>query len=370
MDDLKSTENNDLQEVPRESRWKALARSFVPVKGFYVTPILLITNILIMVLMWITGSDVFLPSNEDLIAWGADLRPLTMNGQPWRLITSCFLHIGIIHLLLNMYALSSIGSLLEPILGSKRFLVIYLLCGLAASTTSIMWHENTISAGASGAIFGLYGVFTALLTTNLIDKEERSAQLSAIVPFIGYNLVFGLKGGIDNSAHIGGLLCGGILGYIVFFMLRKPDDKKLSGQLTVSATLLVISYAIAVYFLLPADMQKYYSAMDKFSELETKALAVYNLPQGTQNSVYISEVKKGISLWKEAETVLAEMQLLDLSESIRIRNGLLTDYTRLRLESYNIIYKAFSENTSVYDKEIEEYNNKIQNKIKQLETLE
>jgi rhomboid protease GluP len=107
-----------------------------------------------------------------------------------------------------------IGLLLEPYLGKTRFLTAYLISGIAASMTSLWWNDLTISAGASGAIFGMYGVFLALLSTNLLDKSVKKVLFTSIAVFAGYNILNGLKSnsGIDNAAHIGGLISGLIIG--------------------------------------------------------------------------------------------------------------------------------------------------------------
>jgi len=156
---------------------------FVPAKGYFVTPILININILVFITMIISGVHFLFPDIQSLVEWGANFRPVTLSGQWWRLFTATLLHIGILHLLLNMYALFYIGLLLEPHLGKARFLVAYLISGITASVISLWWHEFTVSAGASGAIFGLYGVFLALLTTNLLDKSARKALLTSIAVF-------------------------------------------------------------------------------------------------------------------------------------------------------------------------------------------
>jgi membrane associated rhomboid family serine protease len=90
------------------------------------------------------------------ILWGgANFNPLTLNGEPWRLVTSMFLHFGILHLAVNMYGLYSLGIGLEPAVGTPRFLLVYLLCGLASGIASLVFNVYVISAGASGAIFGI-----------------------------------------------------------------------------------------------------------------------------------------------------------------------------------------------------------------------
>ena len=201
---------------------------FKPTKDFFITPILLDLNILIFILMAISGVNIMSPDSESLLNWGANFRPMTLDGEWWRLITSSFLHIGIFHLLMNLYALLNIGILLEPHLGRTRFASAYMLTGIAASVTSLWWYELTISAGASGAIFGMYGLFLAMLTTNLIEKTARKELLASIIFFVGYNILNGLsRGGVDNAAHIGGLVSGLIIGYAFIPSLKKPTEDTL-----------------------------------------------------------------------------------------------------------------------------------------------
>ena len=89
------------------------------------------------------------------------------------------------------------------------------MTGLVASAASLWWHENTLSVGASGAIFGLYGIFLALLLTKVFPRDFSKAFLVGTLIFIGYNLLSGLTGGIDNAAHTGGLASGFIIGMIL-----------------------------------------------------------------------------------------------------------------------------------------------------------
>ncbi len=203
------------------SQLRGLFAIFIPKKGFTITPLLLDLNVLIFILMGLSGVNLITPDQQSLLHWGANFRPLTTDGQWWRLLSCCFLHIGVVHLLLNMYALLFIGYLLEHQLGSLRFLFAYLLTGIVASLTSLWWHNLVISAGASGAIFGMYGVFLALLTTNLIEKSERKTLLISIGIFVVYNLLNGLNGAVDNAAHIGGLLSGWAIGYAFVPGLKK-----------------------------------------------------------------------------------------------------------------------------------------------------
>jgi rhomboid protease GluP len=105
----------------------------------------------------------------------------------------------------------------------------FLATGVASSLTSLWWHDVTISAGASGAIFGLYGVFLALLRTNLLEKSMRGGLFISIFLFVAVNLIGGMKYQVDNAAHIGGLISGIIMGYADVPGLNKTGREPKAG---------------------------------------------------------------------------------------------------------------------------------------------
>jgi rhomboid protease GluP len=340
---------------------------FIPTEGYFFTPLIVNLNILIFLLMVISGVHIILPDNESLINWGANFRPITLEGQWWRLLTSCFLHIGIFHLLMNLYALIYIGLLLEPQLGRTRFISAYILSGIGGSAASLYWHELTISAGASGAIFGMYGVFLAMLTTNLIEKSARKTLLTSILVFVGYNLLNGLKGGIDNAAHIGGLITGIIIGYSFYPSLTKPQELNLKYLTVALLTVLVVSTSFLVYNQTPNDIGQYDEKMKKFISLESMALEVYHKDGSTSNEELLEEIKdRGIYYWKESIKVINEADKLNLPDELHLRNKRLLEYCQLRIESYQLLYKAIEEDTDKYQNDIQDYNNRIESIIKEL----
>ncbi len=341
---------------------------FVPKEGYFITPIIVIINVVIFILMAITGVGVFEPDTQSLIDWGANYKPETLDGEWWRLLTCCFLHIGVIHLLLNMYALISIGILLEPLMKKTNFLIAYLLTGVAASTTSLWWHANTVSAGASGAIFGMYGVFLAMLTTNLIEKEERQEQLKSILVFVGYNLVYGLKGGVDNAAHIGGLLSGFAIGYGFYFILKNPEAVDIKKRVIAACTSAVLIFAVAVCLTAKNDIGIFTTKMDEFAQKEIAALKLYDLKNAGKEKL-LSTITEGVKLWKENITLLTGTIDLDIPEEFKARNALLIDYCKQRIISYELNYKAINENKNDYDLEIEESERKIEALVKQINAL-
>ena len=340
---------------------------FIPVKGYFVTPIILNLNILVFVIMALTGVDIMAPDTESLIAWGANFRPITLAGEWWRLLTSCFLHIGVIHLLMNLYALVYIGIQLEPHLGKTRFLAAYLLTGIAGSANSLYWHEFTVSAGASGAIFGMYGLFLAMLTTNLIEKTARQAMLTSIAIFVGYNLLNGARGGIDNAAHIGGLISGIVIGYAFYPGLVKPDKEKLKYITLAMITLLVFSYSFFIYQRTPNDIGMYDEKLNQFISLESMALEFYNKDRSAPKEELLKEIKDhGIYYWKEGIKIISEADKLSIPEGLHAKNKKLIQYCALRIKCYELIYKAIAENTENYKPEIENYDKQIEAIVREL----
>jgi len=342
---------------------------FIPTEGYFITPILININILIFIAMLISGVDILMPENQSLLDWGANFRILTLEGQWWRLFTSCFLHIGILHLLFNMYALLYIGLLLEPYLGKTRFLAAYLISGIAASVTSLWWYDLTISAGASGAIFGMYGVFLALLTTNLLDKSVKKALLTSIGIFVGYNILNGLNenSGIDNAAHIGGLLSGLVIGYAFVPSLKQFKNSAIKLSTIGILTVVLFVSSFSVYNSLPNDIGKYEEKMKAFISMELMALEVYNLPEETPTEQILTELKdRGIYYWNENLKLIESCKELDLPLDIRTRNSKLKKYCELRIKSYELIYKAIAEDSDQYENEMNDYNQQLEKIITEL----
>ncbi|RYE25386.1 MAG: rhomboid family intramembrane serine protease [Sphingobacteriaceae bacterium] len=223
---LKPAEVKKLQESDNGSELASFYKFLLVIRTnsrFPMAMIVICLNVLVFLAMVVAGLGFLSFDGKDLYQWGADYRPAVGQGQYWRLISNIFLHGGLMHLVMNMYGLIFVAIFLEPLLGKMKFIVAYLLCGIFASATSIWWHPATISIGASGAIFGLYGVFTALLTTNKVSADGKKFFLINNLIFIVINLLIGLTGGIDNAAHIGGLLAGFILGYIFYFFPNEPE---------------------------------------------------------------------------------------------------------------------------------------------------
>jgi rhomboid protease GluP len=150
-----------------------------------------------------------------LVQLGAQVNLLVAAGQYWRLITAMFLHIGLAHFAFNMYALFILGRDLEGFYGFLRFAAIYFISGLAGNVAYYAAGPNAVSAGASGAIFGLIGAEIAFLVSNRsLFGSFRRQRLLNLAFLVVVNLAFGFMGrGINNLAHVGGLVSGLALGF-------------------------------------------------------------------------------------------------------------------------------------------------------------
>ena len=193
-------------------------------KAFSLTKIIFGINLAVFVAMVLSGVSVMQPTNWQLIRWGANWGPLSLGSQPWRMLTSNYVHIGIIHIFINMWCLWNLGQLAERIFERWTYLLVYTATGIGGSLASLWWHPLETGAGASGAIFGLAGaLIAALYLGNLpISKAALKPTLRSLLAFAGYNLFFGLSAGIDNAAHLGGLGTGLALGAVLSRSIVAP----------------------------------------------------------------------------------------------------------------------------------------------------
>jgi len=321
------------------SRWAALRIS----DKYMITPVIIYLNIAVFVIMCLGGVSPVSPTPLELLHWGGDFRPYILEGQYWRLFTSMFVHAGIVHLLGNMFALLYVGRYLEPLLGRMRYAWAYLLTGICASLLSVTMHEAQVAVGASGAIFGLFGVFLAMLTTDHVVPEVRTKMLRTIAIFIAYTLVRGMRGNVDNAAHIGGLLGGIAIGYAYYYGLKREHDVK--KQMTATAVLagaVVLLSAFTIYSLAD-DVRFYNKRMVKFTENEASAIASLNEAYKKNKEDALADVKSNcIPKWAENAEMLDNMQRLNLPITLRLKNKKLRQYCALRLEQCDLVCKQLA----------------------------
>jgi rhomboid protease GluP len=161
-----------------------------------------------------------------LVRWGSNAGPFTLGGQWWRLVTSMFLHGGLLHISFNMFALWQVGRLVERMFGSVRFLALYMIAGVCGSLASVLWNPHVNSVGASGAIFGIIGGLLAFIRRP--DSGVPSTIVKDLRGSLGGFLIFNIAAGMlyphtDNAAHIGGLVGGYLAGHLLARSLHVPE---------------------------------------------------------------------------------------------------------------------------------------------------
>jgi len=247
-----------LQNVVAEQQAKAERRFLKDLfeRATPVTYAILIFNTIIYLLMALVSGENFLEAfvymrdPSTLIAFGAKTNQLLAEGEWFRLITPIFIHGGLLHLASNSYAIWVIGPVAEKLYGSARFLLIYLLAGIGGVVGSFVGGLGSSASipgvGASGAIFGLFGllfVFGYRYRAEL-PPNFRRAVTTGILPVILINLFIGYSiPSIDNSAHIGGLLTGAILGFFVPYLAPGRARVSRIGKAILAGCIALIVYS-------------------------------------------------------------------------------------------------------------------------------
>lgn len=356
--------------------------------NLYATYTIIAINAIVFILMVINGAGIIEPNALVHIKWGSNFSTLTLSGDWWRLITNVFIHFGVIHIIMNTYAFYTIGVYLEPMLGKAKYITAYLCTGVLASIASLWWHKDGVnSAGASGAIFGLYGVFLALLFTNLIPKKMRTALLQSIGVFVVYNLVYGMKSGVDNSAHIGGLLSGLIIGFVYYLGLRKEDtgNKKQIASIAIAVVTIIAGYYYLdvnktdkdarvpilneLNTLSDQDGGKFLKKYNEFIDMQDRALKPFHDTLITD--VELSKKLKEISLpeWNKAEELVNEIQDYRVSEKTKKKIEVMREYVRLRKEQIEMAEKIANEGIEKYQEQYNELIKKLDKAVDDLDKL-
>ncbi len=266
-----------------------------------------------------------------LLSWGANFAPRTADGQWWRLFTAMFVHLSPLHLLMNAWVLWNVGQLVERLFGRVALLGIYLGAGLLGGLASIAWNPVVVSAGASGAVFGLLGALLACLA-----NRRSSAPLALVrahwvstVLFVLFNLATGaMQTGVDNAAHVGGLLSGFALGWL---LVRRVDTVPVESP-SIRAILASVS-VFAVVFALgtmqartivaqPSALDRFWRVHSWYQDLEqdnirrTQRLLSLNAAGQVTNADLASALRSQVlPFWRDTEgRLVAEKPARDAAE--------------------------------------------------------
>jgi membrane associated rhomboid family serine protease/antitoxin component YwqK of YwqJK toxin-antitoxin module len=262
------------------------------IKRFPATFSLLLLNVLVFIIIYLEINSFAEPAWAlHLLNRGAEYNPYTLDGEWYRIFTHMFLHRDLVHLFLNMYGLYVVGMEVETETGTKKFLWVYFLTGIAAALTSLYWSLFAIGVGASGAIFGLFGFS---LVTNLIRSRQMGHSMTPILInfaiFMGINLYLGQAFRADTSAHLGGLACGIVLALLS--MLRGQSLRKLRFEYA------FIPLFIILYFALPRYQVTYYKFFQYVLATEDSTEAMFS--QNHPDAYYLPAFQRVQQRWDTA----------------------------------------------------------------------
>jgi membrane associated rhomboid family serine protease/Tfp pilus assembly protein PilF len=218
---------------------------------FAVTNALLAVNIAVYVWMVLHHASPTSPGTDQIIRWGGNFGPLTLGTEPWRLLTALFVHIGIVHLLANMWALYVLGRLAETVYGHWTYLCVYLIAGLSGSVASLLWNPLGVSAGASGAIFGIAGALIATFIVGKLPLPKRNVRylLFTLIVFSAFDLLYNIwRTGVDNAAHFGGFFTGILLGLLLGrYLGTERSARVIRERVLLAAMGAVLLFAVVIW---------------------------------------------------------------------------------------------------------------------------
>ena len=222
---------------------KLFEKVFSP-KKIIMTKLILLICVVMYIILGINSSNFLNIGINSLVDFGGNNLLLVQSGEIWRIISAAFLHVSLIHLLVNMYSLVIIGTQVETFIGKLKFLFIYLISAIVGSLLSLIFNEvNIVSVGASGAIFGLMG---ALLYFGYHYRLYLSEAIkNQIIPVIVLNLILGfMVSGVDNAAHIGGLIGGYLASMAIGIENKSKLRDKVNGWIVLILLIVFLSYIV------------------------------------------------------------------------------------------------------------------------------
>ncbi len=323
------------------------------------TCIILINSIIYIATAIIYNGGWSLPVSS-LIDTGANFSGLTLDKGWWRLFTSIFLHGNLLHLLVNSYSLFVIGRLIEPVLGHFRFLGYYLLFGVAGSIVSLTGYEYTVSVGASGAIFGLFGFYLIHLLSSskqpLIQNAAfRSVLFSLVINFIvGFALPY-----IDNAAHLGGAIAGLICSFIIALSGRTRDVSHpvIKNYLFTGLITTFSVFYFILYQSFSRDRVAYYHFFVDLVSTETEALRLEN--GSFTQPFYKANLNAAYILWSDIHKQLRALQQSKNTSAAEDRL-ILNRYIELRKEGINFYKKMIDYGSFIFLDSVEQIRSEIE----------
>lgn len=326
-----------------------------------VTKTLVAANCLLFLAMAISSQSFFLPSSETLVAWGSNSGPKTLAGEYWRLVSCMFLHIGVIHLAVNMWGLWQLGQFVERLVGNVGFLLLYMVSGIAGSLASVFWRPEVNSAGASGALFGIFGTLMGFLVLrrNSIPRRILGELRKSVVSVLLINLAIGFSAtGIDTAAHLGGLAAGFLGGLVLSQRLDRATGLSRGAHNLVLGTLAMAGVLIALMWAPPVPTD-WIAEFTRFEELQRQVIDDFNdlrkksLDGRVDTAAYLTALdERVIEPWRAQRQRFESFT--QIPAELRPRVQLVQRYLTIRERTWELLRQASVPNSEVDLKELED----------------
>lgn len=334
-------------------QWRSMVKGE---EGTGVTFLLIAINIIVFFVTVLAGGGWGSTEWEVLYQFGGNYTGAIQQGEYWRFLSSVFLHNGIFHLFMNMIGLFYGGVLAERILGGKRFLLMYLVAGIAGSVSSYYFHDEMLSVGASGAVFGIFGFLIGHYFLPGADKELRKSVILQLVIYVGLNLLHGMKDGIDNWAHAGGLVAGFFIGLAWTFGNAPKEDalaeawnfrSGISGTRLFLMPLLLLAAGAFVVQARPRTLSAYMELMNQADRYYGQAMRAY--PNSDDSAALQKLQDSGIAGWSKVISILDSAAAIPGLDSGRL--VLCQRFRQAAVQrqiAFRYIYRAINEQSPRY----------------------
>jgi len=316
-----------------------------------VTPGLVALTSLVFTWAVYAGAGWLTPNVATLIRLGSNLGPFTLDGQWWRLLSSLFLHLGLLPLGINMWALWQMGRVAERLYGSLHFLLLYVFAGLCGGIAGLLWDPTGHNAGASGAIFGVLGglLVLAFKPDSRVPAEIAfGARISGAV-FILYNLANTFThSGVHNSAHLGGLLGGIVIGWLLARPLSVEGRTEIAFRLVMAVAgsavaLVAVSLPLALPGTIKSTEWHFRHQLQLYAWDEQRAQAAQRILDQLQIERLITRVEWGERLarevlpeWEAAEGRFKSVHLPTASQSAQLETRIVR-YLQARRQALTLM---------------------------------
>ncbi|MBA4139202.1 MAG: rhomboid family intramembrane serine protease [Segetibacter sp.] len=338
-------------------------------KDHEVTFLLIALKLIVFTTMAINGVSAINPVAGDILKWGGCLKAYVTGGEWWRLISAIFAHKGVVDLLVSMAALYFIGLMVESILGKAKFLIAFLCAGMLGNLAGIMWYNETVIAGASGAVFGLYGVFLAFATTAYINKQFPKGWLLSILSYVIFSVVIGIRADVYNAINFGGFVSGICIGYLFYFFHFKRNVARAGGTRISVEVLIITSLLVFLYIRSKRnDTMRFEKAIMKLNQIEVKAMTQMQHLQFTKSNKEAAEVLRDSTLpeWQHFQKELIKTDSYKLNDKFTQKRKLLSKYAQMRVLQTTLLYESIKDSSDRHHNRINSVSDSIDLIIDQL----